>query len=311
MEDGTAHEGAARPPHVGVRGGERRGQIVPRTRRSRLSRMAVAAATCVAMTFSNVGVSPAQDAQTTAADLAHAADFRVRVSAALLLGKTRPEGARVMLEHALDDPHAAVRTAAAAALASLGDAAAVAALDHHARSESSGAARAQMRTTIATLSHSGGDAVAAPPPAHARYAVAIGHMKNLTGVRDNELSAVLRDAARMQAHSLPGALVYDEGEPGPGQANAKMPVLLLEGQLTRLAQAEASGAMRIEARVEFSVRRVPQQTLKGTLSGGATAVESIRTLSGQRLIELQNQTVGSAVESALRGADSGLALAAK
>jgi hypothetical protein len=303
--DGTAHEGAAKPPHVRVLGRKRRARILPR-----ISRVAVAAATCVVLTFSNVGVSPAQDAQTTAADLAHAADFRVRVSAALLLGKTRPEGARVMLEHALDDPHAAVRTAAAAALASLGDAAAVPALDRHARGESSGAARAQMRTTIATLTGSGADQAPAATPAHARYAVAIGHMKNLTGVRESELSAVLRDAARMQAHSLPGALVYDEGEPVPG-VTGKMPVLLLEGQLTRLAQAQASGAMRIEARVEFSVRRVPQQTLKGTLSGGATAVESVRTLSGQRLIELQNQTVGSAVESALRGADSGLALAAK
>jgi hypothetical protein len=204
-----------------------------------------------------------------------------------------------------------VRTAAAAALASLGDPSAVASLDRHAREESSGAARAQMRTSITTLSRSGADPVAAPPPGHARYAVAIGQMRNLTGVREGELSAVLRDAARMQAHSLPGALVYDDGDPGAVHANSKMPVLLLEGQLTRLAQAESSGAMRIEARVEFSVRRVPQQTLKGTLSGGATAVESVRTLSGQRLIELQNQTVGSAVESALRGADSGLALAAK
>jgi hypothetical protein len=69
--------------------------------------------------------------------------------------------------------------------------------------------------------------------------------------------------------------------------------------------------MHIDARVEFSVRRVPQQTLKGTLSGGASSIESMRTLSGQRLVELENQTIGSAVESAMRGADSGLALAAK
>ena len=277
--------------------------------RKRLVRMAAVAATCAGMTFSNVGVSPAQDSQSAGADLAHAGDFRVRVSAALLLGRTRPEGARTMLEHALDDPHAAVRTAAAAALASLGDPAAVPALERHARGESSGAARAQIHTSIATLSHSG-DPVA-PPPAHARYAVAIGEMRNLTGVRGGELSNVLRDAARMQAHSLPGALVYDDGDPGPVRAASKMPVLLLEGQITRLAQAQTNGALRIEARVEFSVKRVPQQTLKGTLSGGATAVESMRTRSDQRLIELQNQTVGSAVESAMRGADSGLALAAK
>ena len=243
--------------------------------------------------------------------LAHAGDFRVRVSAALLLGKTRPEGARAMLEHALDDPHAAVRTAAAAALVSVGDPAALPALERHAREESSGAARAQMETSIATLSHPGARDSVAPAPARARYAVAIGQMRNLTGVRGSELSDILRDAARTQAHSLPGVVVYDEGDPGTARAASRMPLLLLEGQITRLAQAQSSGAMRIEARVEFSVRRVPQQTLKGTLSGGATAVESMRTLSEERVIELQNQTVGSAVESALRGADSGLALAAK
>ena len=136
-------------------------------------------------------------------------------------------------------------------------------------------------------------------------------MKNLTGVRGGELSNVLRDAARMQAHSLPGAVVYDAGDPETTRSPSRMPVLLLEGQLTRLAQAQSSGDMRIEARVEFSVRRVPQQTLKGTLSGGATSVESMRTLSGQRLVELQNETVENAVESAMRGADTGLALAAK
>jgi hypothetical protein len=136
-------------------------------------------------------------------------------------------------------------------------------------------------------------------------------MRNLTGVRGGELSTVLRDAVRMQAHSLPGALVLDAGDPDAAQAAGRMPVLLLDGQLTRLAQTPSNGAMRIEARVEFSVRRVPQQTLKGTLSGGATAVESMRTLDGQRLVELQNVTVGGAVESAMRGADTGLAMAAK
>jgi len=278
-----------------------------------LSRALVALTTCIGLTFSNVSVSPAQDAQSSGADLAHATDFRVRVSAALLLGKTRPEGARVMLERGLDDPHAAVRIAAAAALGSLGDPAAVAALERHSHGESSGAARAQMQTSISSLSHPGGGGgdAPAPSPGRARYAVAIGQMRNRTGVRGDELSAVLRDAARMHAHSLPGALVFDEGDPATVRTEAKMPVLLLEGQITRLAQAQSNGAMRIEARVEFSVRRVPQQTLKGTLSGGATAVESMRTLNEQRVIELENQTVGSAAESALQGADTGLAMAAK
>jgi len=274
-------------------------------------RIATGVVVCAAMTFANVSVSPAQDGQTAGADLAHASDFRVRVSAALLLGKTRPEGARQMLEKALDDPHAAVRTAAAAALGSLGDRAAVPALEHHTRGEVSGAARAQIQASITSLSRPGDPAPAPASHGHARYAVAIGQMRNLSGVRGGELSNVLREAARVQAHSLPGAFVFDAGDPAAEHTGDRMPVLLLDGQLTRLAQTTAAGSMRIEARVEFSVRRVPQQTLKGTLSGGATAVEPARAMSDERLLELQKQTVEGAVESAMRGADTGLAMAAK
>ena len=289
--------------------------LVPRARATtRLTKLVVALVTSVALVTAqptvSIAQSPDQDIQSAAADLAHAPDFRVRVSAALLLGKTRPEGARIMLEHALDDPHAAVRAAAAAALALVGVRTAVASLENHARGESSGAARAQMQTSIASLSRGNRPAPAAAH-GHARYVVEIGQMRNLTSVRGGELSDILRDAARAQAQSLPGAAVYDAGDPAADRAATRMPVLLLEGQLTRLQQSPSNGAMRIDARVEFSVRRVPQQTLKGTLSGGASAVESMRSLSGARLVELENQTVGSAVESALRGADSGLALAAK
>src|SRR6476646_10100144 len=99
----------------------------------------------------------------------------------------------------------------------------------------------------------------------------------------------MRAAARAHAASLPGAMVID-GE--PSSAAASMPVLLLDGQLTRLSQASQSGTVRVEAQVEFSVRRVPQQTLKGTLSGTATSMESMRTITNGRVVELQNQAVG-------------------
>jgi hypothetical protein len=117
----------------------------------------------------------------------------------------------------------------------------------------------------------------------------------------------MRAAARAQAASLPGALVIEGDTPSAGT----MPVLLLDGQLTRLAQASAGGTLRVEAQVEFSVRRIPQQTLKGTLSGTATSMESARTITTGRVLELQNAAVGGAVESAMRGADHGLTLAAK
>ncbi|HEY3667496.1 MAG TPA: HEAT repeat domain-containing protein, partial [Polyangiaceae bacterium] len=74
-------------------------------------------------------------------------DFRVRVSAALQLGKSLTGDAAAPLEAALDDPHASVRAAAAAALKNLGDLDALPALSAH-RGDKSEAVRAQVASAI-------------------------------------------------------------------------------------------------------------------------------------------------------------------
>src|SRR6188768_1121471 len=73
--------------------------------------------------------------------LKSASDFRVRVSAALQLGKSLTGDAAPPLEAALDDSNASVRAAAAAALKNLGDLAALPVLKAH-RSDKSEAVRA-------------------------------------------------------------------------------------------------------------------------------------------------------------------------
>jgi HEAT repeat protein len=83
----------------------------------------------------------AEDASSVKTDLLMSPDFRVRVGAALYLGKAKPQDARFVLERALDDAHPAVRAAAAAALAQVGDDGAVPALQRHLGSESSGAVK--------------------------------------------------------------------------------------------------------------------------------------------------------------------------
>src|SRR5258706_681197 len=65
-------------------------------------------------------VSTAQDFGTLKRDLATGADFRLRVGAALTLGKTHAHAALAPLVGALDDANPAVRVAAAAALGVLG-----------------------------------------------------------------------------------------------------------------------------------------------------------------------------------------------
>src|SRR5262245_40081291 len=65
-------------------------------------------------------VSTAQDFSSLKRDLATGADFRLRVGAALTLGKTHAKAALGPLVGALDDVNPAVRVAAAAALGVLG-----------------------------------------------------------------------------------------------------------------------------------------------------------------------------------------------
>ena len=56
----------------------------------------------------------------------------------------------------------------------------------------------------------------------------------------------------------------------------------------------------------------PQTAIKGKLTGGATTIDSIAVLSdAARVKELEDQAVQGAVESAMRGAPSGMALASR
>jgi hypothetical protein len=250
-------------------------------------------------------------------DLAQSPDFRVRVSAAGTLGRTRPAGAREALEAALGDGHPAVRIAAANALAELGDPVAVAALARRLGSEASASVKAQIESAIKQLQR-GVTAVQSGTPsavgrrelgANVRYVVRLGRMRNQTGIRGDEMQSVLHDATRSRARALTGGAVVADGDSVLlAQASGRrLPVITLEGSLTQLAESPIAGGIQVQARVEFLVRRA--QVLKGTLTGGATTYGTSPTLSDLGRQRLQDDAVDGAVQSALRGADQGLIVA--
>jgi hypothetical protein len=254
----------------------------------------------------------AQDAAGALRDLAESNDFRVRVSAALYLGRTRPVGAREALEHALSDAHPAVRVAAATALATLGDSGAIGALARRESVEPSASVKAQIQSSIERLK----SGVSAEQPGdgarrlggNVRYVVRLGAMRNPSGVRGDDLRRVLQTAARSRARAIRGAVVDSDGSLAAQAAQLHVPVLTLDGSLMQLTEARVEGNVQVQARVEFAVRR--EQTLKGTLSGAATTFGTGPTLSDQGRRQLQDDAVDGAVQSAMRGADQGLTLAA-
>ena len=268
-----------------------------------------------ALSISLSRVALAQDPAGALRDLGESTDFRVRVSAALYLGRTKPPGAREALEHALGDAHSAVRVAAATALGALGDPAAINALARRTQVEPSASVKAQIQSTIDRL-HRGVAAEQAPADgggrtlgANVRYLVKLGAMRNPTGVRGDELRQVLHAAVRSRAHGIRGAVVVDGADPAilAQAAERHLPVITLDGSLMQLTESRIEGSVQVQARVEFAVRR--EQILRGTLSGAATTFGSTPTLTDQGRRALQDDAVDGAVQSALRGADQGLVAA--
>jgi hypothetical protein len=247
--------------------------------------------------------APAQNVAEARHDITDSDDFRLRVSAALILGRSHADGALPLLVRALSDPHPAVRTAAAAALGALGDPAAIPAIERCAGAESSAIVRMQLRSSALVLRRGGPGSWET-----ARYVIELGDMKNRSGIRGEQPSGILRSSTRTYAASLPGAVVTEGIDPGARReaANRHLHVLELDGSLQRLTQGQLDTQLTIAAQVEFSLRRVPEQALKGTLSGAATSIGSTSALAHPELVALlQNQAIDGAVASAMRGAAEG------
>ena len=259
--------------------------------------------------------APAADPVNAARDLQTSDDFRVRVSAALTLGRTHAPGARTMLEQALGDTHPAVRIAAAAGLAALGDPEAIPSLQQHLTSERSAGVKSQISSAItglAAAAATGGD----PEQKwqSTRYVVAIGNMHNRSQVPGAHASDVLRAATQAHAKSIPGALVSDSTDAALfEQAAARhVPVFLLDGALQRLSLGRKNTELSYSAQVDYSMRRVPQQQLRGMLSGSATSFGSASAIHDPgTMTQLEDQAIEGAVESALRGAAQGFSSAAR
>lgn len=283
--------------------------------RSVLSRalLRVASATLVfaCLTGTSERLSRAQDRELT-----ESTDFRVRVQAALRLGRASGTQARVDLEKGLRDAHPAVRVACAVSLGNMGDPAAIPALEQAMRSESFGSAKTSMKETIDKLKAKGAGAAASADPAagveRAKYVVQLGTLRNTTGQRA-DLDSVMRQAAKAKAFSIKGAVVLDGSDASvlKRATERKIPVLLVDGSLTRLSQSTAKdGGVIVSAHVELAIRHLPQQTLKGTVSGNASATDNAS--NAQRgLTELQNRAVNGAVESAMSSVGTEIATLAK
>ena len=301
------------PPRASDTGGAkdeeaRLGNIITRRRARRAVAALLAGLLASLVLVSAVPVVTAQDDGAAFRDLATGSDFRIRVAAALSLGKSRSSGARPALEKALGDAHPAVRSAAAAALGSLGNAAAVPALQAASAREAAPNVKSEMDLTIKRL-----QATPSPTLTKAKFLVSLGKLENKSGVTSATLLPTLKTSTRTKMAQVPGVEVLAEGaDPSVEGRSRNLPAFTLDASLTQLAKRQGSDGIGYAARVEYLIRKMPDQTLKGTMSGAAQAIADAKEIRGQsELSQLQLDALSAAVDSALKGASPALEAATR
>jgi hypothetical protein len=239
--------------------------------------------------------------------LKHGEDFRVRLQAALELGKSADPDALDPLVVGLDDPNASVRTAAAAALEELGDADAVPALMQH-RLDRSDLVRKQVRATLATL-----EAAKESGTRQARLLVKLGPMKNQTAVKGPRIEAELERESRKKLDELPGVRVMSTPtDAGDGAQKNALPVVMVSGHIQKLQASRDGADIVYSASVEYILHTMPDESIAAKVSGSASGTLTAEEAKDEgRAAELRHQVLGAAIASALRRAPRALLAAAR
>jgi hypothetical protein len=243
--------------------------------------------------------------------LKHGEDFRVRLSAALELGKSADPDALDPLLGALHDPNASVRTAAAAALKELGDPDAMPAL-LQVRLDRSELVRKQVRATIAAL-EAAKESEKENAPRPARLLVKLGAMKNRTAVKGQRIEAELERESRKKLDAMPGVRVMSTpADSGRDPQKEPLPVVMVTGHIQKLQASRDGADIVYSASVEYILHTMPDESIAAKVSGSASGTLTAEEAKDEgRAAELRHQVLGAAIASALRRAPRALLAAAR
>ena len=225
--------------------------------------------------------------------------LRLRVKAALALGKTHDPRARRPLEDALDDDSPAVRAAAAAALRVLGDPRAIAALKRH-QNERIPAVRSQVRGSITALRRR---RFAENP----RVLVQLGEL-SVAERRARPMEPGFLRASRRRLESLPGVLVLEDfDDPDEAARECHAPVVMVSGSLQEVGTERRGSTVVYSAKVEYAVHTMPGRNIVGLVSGHASTRASVaESRDRKRAHAIRLEVLEAAVASAVRRAPPAL-----
>lgn len=246
------------------------------------------------------------DVATTIGHLTKSDDFRVRVQAAITLGKSASDEARGPLEKALGgDAHPAVRAASAAALGALGNKLAIDALKGASQRDADASVRSAATRALGKLDAS------AKADRKPKFLLKLGNVTNRSGTGGAALEKMAQGLTREQIARMPGVEVVPEGADEKAlAASLKVPVVVLDGVIRTLSPSASSSTLTYSAKVEYIIKK--QTSLKGTVKGAAQAEGAADTARDERRLQsLQEAALAGAIESALKAAPEALALASE
>lgn len=182
--------------------------------------------------------------------------YKVRVQAALVLGKLNDKRAIDSLKIALRDENESVRGVAATSLARLGDKSVVSALQEAARDPSE-FVRQQAQKALASIG-AGGGTTTPPSGGGGKIVLAVGFQG---GKASGPWNDVVRSAIAKELGKLPNVTVSVSGDTG-----GKKDAYIVDGTIQRLS----SGGGQVDCDLKAFVATYPAKSIKMMTSAGAS-----------------------------------------
>jgi HEAT repeats len=196
-------------------------------------------------------------------------NYKVRVQAALVLGKLGDTRAVQPLIRALGDPNKTVRGIAAGALGQLGDSAAVDPLRSLMRRESDPFARGQAEKALAALSGGAGGGGNKRAKIYVNFGAFVGGVKSA----GPEAAKILHEALSRELGKLPIVTLTLSAADQHNFGKTGMSGFYIDGNITRL---EDSGGNETSCDVKVMVARWPQKSIIMWTNAGASVQSGSR-----------------------------------
>ncbi|HEX4457095.1 MAG TPA: HEAT repeat domain-containing protein [Polyangia bacterium] len=217
--------------------------------------------------------------------------YKVRVQAALVLGKLNDRRAVPALIQALHDENETVRGVAATSLGRMNDKSAANALMQSATNDSSDFVKTQAKKALELIA-GGGPSLAPQPRAGARFYIAI----EILGRAEPQSVRMVKEALQRELQKLPTVtLSVAGGGPSKSLLSARnLSGFMIDINIQQLAATPAAGGQQIDCGLKAVVATFPDKSIKMITQEGA----SLTVGSGPSEAESgKRDCVGAAVEA--------------